>query len=89
VFSPPVFKQRNRCPEVVQDCGADEVRVMEAGSVDNKAVKWGMDDRILSFIGFNVFLHNGTDTHGFTCCRNTVVLSVEVKFYVLDTVSVH
>jgi hypothetical protein len=58
---------------------------MEAVGVDNKAVKWGMDNKILSFIGFNAFLHNWTDTRGFACCRNTVVLSVEVEFYILDT----
>jgi hypothetical protein len=89
MFSPPVFEQSNRCPEIARDCGADEVRVMEAVSVDNQAVKWRMDNKMLSVIGFNVFLHNGTDTRGFACCRNTVVLSVEVEFYILDTVSVH
>jgi hypothetical protein len=39
---------------------------MEAISVDNEAVELGMDDEILGFIRFNMFLHNKTDTCGFT-----------------------
>jgi hypothetical protein len=54
--------------------------VVEAVHVDDEVVEWSMDDKMLGFIGFNAFLHNGANPCGFAFCRKTIVLSVEVEF---------